>query len=54
MQHLIRERLGQHDAIEQIRELLDAGGRLRRKVLAKDLCDRFDSCDERGCPQTDN
>ena len=50
----IRERLGQHDAIEQIRELLGNGGRLRRKALAKDLCDRFNFYDELGCRQTNS
>ena len=48
---LIRERLGQPDAIEQVKELLGTGGRLRRKALAKDLCDRFGFYDELGCPQ---
>lgn len=49
---LIKERLGQPDAIEQIRDLLGDSGRLRRKALAKDLCDRFNFYDELGCRQT--
>lgn len=51
-QHRIQERLGQHDAMEQIRELLGEGGRLRRKALAKGLCERFNFYDELGCRQT--
>jgi hypothetical protein len=49
---LIKGRLGQPDAIEQIRDLLGDSGRLRRKTLAKDLCDRFNFYDELGCRQT--
>lgn len=51
---LIKERLGQDDAIEQIGELLSGSGRLRRKALAKDLCDRFNFYDEQGCRQTNS
>ncbi|MBT7699473.1 MAG: hypothetical protein HN700_04180 [Verrucomicrobia bacterium] len=51
---LIKERLGQEDAIEQIGELLGGSGRLLRKALAKDLCDRFNFYDELGCRQTNS
>jgi len=51
---LIKERLGQDDAIAQIGELLSGSGRLRRKALAKDLCDKFNFYDERGCRETNS
>ena len=48
---LITERLRQPDAIEQIREVLSHhGSKLRRKALAKQLCERFDFSDEFGRP----
>jgi len=53
-EYIIKERLGQHDAIEQISELLSNSCRLLRKVLAKDLCDRFNFYDEQGCRQTNS
>lgn len=52
--NIIQKRLSQHDAIEQISELLRESGRLRRKALAKDLCDRFNFYDELGCRQTNS
>jgi len=52
-EELIKERLAQPEAMEQIADLLaGSGSRLRRRVLAKDLCDRFQFYDERGYRQT--
>ena len=52
-ENIIKKRLGQDDAIEQIATICgSSGSRLQRKVLAKDLCDRFNFYDEQGCRQT--
>ena len=46
--HDIKERLGQPDGLEQIREVLSRSCRLHRKSLAKALCDRFGFYDKSG------